>query len=116
MYTDDEKLSLANLGSGAVTELFDTELEKVLKNIIDPNLDAKQTRKITLDIIFKPDGNRDIGAIGVKVSSKLAGSRIFVTKVVFGRDKGGHVEGRELHSGQQGLFDEDNEKVVSLKS
>ena len=36
MFTKEEALTLANLGDGAAVELFDTELSKVLKNIMDP--------------------------------------------------------------------------------
>ena len=115
MYTAEEKISLNNLGNGAANELFERELDRVLKDILDPNTEATAQREINLKLIFKPDDERDLGATGIKVASKLAGSRVFVTKVAFGRDKVGHVEAREIFSGQQTLFgDNGEEKVIPI--
>ena len=115
MYTAEEKISLSNLGDGAANELFERELDRVLKDILDPNTEASAQREINLKLIFKQDDERDLGATGIKVSSKLAGSRVFVTRVAFGRDKAGHVEAREIFSGQQTLFgDNGEEKVIPI--
>ena len=113
MYTAEEKINLSNLGDGAANELFERELDRVLKDILDPNTEATAQREINLKLLFKPDDERDLGATGIKVSSKLAGSRVFVTKVAFGRDKSGHVEAREIFSGQQTLFDDDGKEKVT---
>lgn len=112
MYTSEESLNLNNLGNGAAAELFEKELDRVLKDILDPNTEATAQREISLKVAFKPDDDRDLGATGIKVTSKLAGSRVFVTKVAFGRDKSGKVEAREVFSGQQTLFGEEGEKKV----
>lgn len=115
MYTSEESLNLNNIGEGAANELFDIELLRVLKDILDPNTDATAQREITLKVAFKPDEDRDLGATGIKITSKLAGSKVFVTKVAFGRDESGKVEAREVFSGQQTLFDDDGkEKVIPI--
>jgi hypothetical protein len=69
-----QPLSLANLAGGAAIERFDLELNRVLENIADPNTSLKQ-RKISLDVIFKPDDRREGCEITVSCSAKLAGMR-----------------------------------------
>ena len=51
----DERLTLATLCGGAVQERVDRALERVAKNILDPNTDPKKSRSITLKITLKPD-------------------------------------------------------------
>lgn len=51
----DERLTLATLCGGAVQEKVDRALEKVAKNILDPNTDPGKKRSITLKITMKPD-------------------------------------------------------------
>lgn len=105
MHTKEETLTLENLGDGAAVELFEAELEKVSKNIMDPNTEAKAARSITLKVSFKPDENRDLATVGVSVQANLAGSKSFLTKVVFGKDVHGRVEAREFETGQPSMFD-----------
>ena len=117
MYTKEETLTLANLGEGAAVELFEAELEKVSKNILDPNTEAKAPRSITLKVSFKPDENRDLATVDVSVGAKLAGSKSFLTKVVFGKDVRGRVEAREFETGQSSMFDgKDNVVPIGERS
>ena len=116
MFTAEETLTLANFGNGAVNEIFDRELQRVLKDIMDPNTEPTAQREVILKIVIKPDEERDLGVVGVKATSKLAGSRAFISKLAFGHNKSGKVEARECFSGQRSLFDEDDEKVVDIKS
>jgi len=104
MHTKDDVITLANIGDGAAMEMFDVELRKVLKNIMDPNTDPKATRQIVMQIGFKADEDRDMAVISISVASKLSGARSYMTKVVFGRDDRGRVEAREFDLGQQQLF------------
>lgn len=115
MYTADEPLSLINIGNGAAVQLVEKELERVIKDILDLNTEAKATREVNLKIIFKPDENREIITTGIKATSKLAGSRIFGTSVTCGQS-GNRVEARELFSGQRPLFgeEEENGKVIPM--
>ena len=46
MYTAEEKINLSNLGNGAAKELFERELDRVLKDILDPNTEATAQREI----------------------------------------------------------------------
>lgn len=53
----NERLTLATICGGAVQEKVDRALEKVAKNILDPNTDPGKKRTITLKITMKPDEN-----------------------------------------------------------
>lgn len=68
----NEDVSLANLAGGAAIERFDLELEKVLKNIMDPNTTAKQKRKIKLTITIVPSEDRDYAHTEIACESTLA--------------------------------------------
>jgi hypothetical protein len=98
-------LTLSTLADGAALELFQAELDRVLRNIQDPNTDAKPTRKITLEVSFHPDEAREVGEVKVKVSARLAGSKGAKTRVFFGRHKG-QLVATEYNPTQAGLFDE----------
>lgn len=63
---------LDTLGCGALLELFDIELARVLENIADPNTDADAARAITLKVVFVPDKTRQAMQTRMSVVSKLA--------------------------------------------
>ena len=63
MITNEERASIANLLDGAIIEQADGELEKIIRDIQDPNKDPKTVRKLTINLTFKPKPNRqDMGA------------------------------------------------------
>ena len=82
----NERLTLATICGGAVQEKVDRALEKVAKNILDPNTDPGKKRSITLKITMKPDenDNEDV-EVSADVSYTLAPeigvqTRFFVNK------------------------------------
>lgn len=90
-----EKLTIANIARGALTEQFETELEKVLENIIDPNTDAKKSRKITISMEFKPNEQRNMAAIKCQAKSTTVPANTVETAIIIGKGKEG-VEAAEL--------------------
>lgn len=99
-----ETITLANLAEGAADELFVSEIRKIIANIVDPNTDATQRRTLTLTISITPDDNRELCAVSVKASSKLAGLNAAKTNIFIGRHKGEFVA-TEYNPKQAGLFD-----------
>lgn len=85
-------LSLETLGHGAVAELFEVELERVLENILDPNTPAEKKREITLKFTIAPNKDRNQGKVGVAAGSKLAACHGASSEIYFGR-KNGKVTG-----------------------
>jgi len=106
-------VSLTNLNSGAVIDLFDQELKKVVENIGDPNTNPKAKREITLRVIFAPNEDRNQAAVGIDIKSKLPGHRGSVTAVWFGRKDGKQVAVESDPT--PGLFDQGNKlKMVPM--
>lgn len=84
---DVQKVTLANLGEGAVVEMFDNELRKVIENIDDPNTDAETIREITIKMKLHPTKNRKAGKYNINVTSKLAGVAALENHLFFNQDK-----------------------------
>lgn len=89
MYTNEDIVTLENIGNGAAIELFNRELAAVLENILDVNTSETAKRSITLKIDIKPASDRGMGAVDISCKSTLAPTHSFQTKLFFGRDKNG---------------------------
>lgn len=106
MFTNDEPISLKNLGGGAAIERFDDELSRVLDNVMDPNTDAEKVREVTLKVKIKPTKDRDMGAVSIEVNGKIASPSGYPTQIFIGRDSlTGMVEAYESNPKQGKLFD-----------
>jgi hypothetical protein len=84
-------IELPTLAGGAAIELFDSAVAQVLENLQDPNTDWKARRKITLDVVFSSDEERQVGDIEIKCSTKLAGIKGVRTVVFYGDLNGRRV-------------------------
>lgn len=71
-YTD---VTLETLNNGAAMDLFDLELERVMRNIQDENTKPDAVREITLKISMKPNDDRSLVATAVSCKSKLASTK-----------------------------------------
>jgi len=69
---DMEKLTLDNICEGAAHELFDQEVEGLLKNIADPNTKTSEKRKITLEFTFSPSPDMSYMGVECSVKSKMS--------------------------------------------
>jgi hypothetical protein len=97
-------VTLDTIGQGALVELFDAELARVLENIQDPNTDAKTKRTISVKVTFAPNENRDVTDVNLTCGSKLAGIKTVSTRLFVGKVKGQLVAVE--HDPRQGaLFD-----------
>jgi len=70
--SDYKKVSIDNLNKGALPELFEEALQKVLNNIADENTNPEAVREIKISIKITPSKNRDQAAIQISVDPKLA--------------------------------------------
>lgn len=98
-------VTLDTIGGGALVELFENELGRVLENIQDPNTDAKARRTITVKVAFAPNENRDVTDVNLTCSSKLAGIKTVVTRLFVGKVKG-QLVAIENDPRQGALFDQ----------
>ena len=68
-----EKLTLATICGGAVQEKVDRALEKVARNILDPNVVPDKKRTVTLKITLKPsDYDQENVVVTADVSYQLS--------------------------------------------
>lgn len=95
-------IGLSTIAEGAVEEVWQAEVERVLANIDDQNTDWKAKRTITLVFEFVPDEERRIAALGIRASSKLAGIKGRATLVYLGRQGGKLIAVEAAH--QEDLF------------
>ncbi|MCM1387830.1 MAG: replication terminator protein [Bacillus sp. (in: Bacteria)] len=79
-------LDLGSIGGGALQERFNREMEKIVKNMKDPNTSYKDVRKVTITLTFNQDEERNTAACQIDVASKLAKSKTVVTNFGIGRD------------------------------
>ena len=102
-------IDLNQIGNGALHSRFNREMEKVVKNMKDPNTPYKDVRKITITLTFKQDEERNAAACIVEVSSKLAKAKSFETNFGIGQDlKTNQYLAKEYNNqipGQLGLED-----------
>ncbi len=110
-----QNVSLASIGGGALAELFEAELAKVLGNIADPNTDPETKRAITVTVAFKPKKDREVVDVQLKCASKLAGVVTFSTQVFVGKHQGKLIA-VESDPRQSNLFDKDAPKLAPVAS
>ncbi|HGS8878330.1 TPA: hypothetical protein ACMWLU_001679 [Clostridioides difficile] len=90
-------IALEKFAGGVLKEKFNTELQKVLDNIADPNTDFKKTRKISLEIVFKANEDRDLAEVDIKSKATIVEAKATTTKVIIGKDlETGRVEASEF--------------------
>lgn len=108
-----EGVTLDSIGGGALAELFGLELGRVLANIADPNTDSKARRSISINVSFKPKGERDVADVELTCSSKLAGISTVSTQVFMGRHQGKLIA-VENDPRQSSLFDKDRPTLAAV--
>lgn len=117
-------VDLNSFASGAMSERFNQELQKVLDNIVDPNTDPKKARKVTLTVTISSNDNRELASVSVKADSKLCPAKNIETQLLMDYDSNGKVTGAELKSGARGqtfidpegdVSDDKGNKIINLK-
>lgn len=86
-----EMLSLDNMANGAVYEMFNEAIKRVATNVMDPNTDPTQKRKIVLTVEAAPYKDRTGAEYKVKVDTKLAGLRPAESTMYFARRGGEYL-------------------------
>ena len=113
MEQEYKEINLENLANGAAEELFQRELKEVVKNITDPNTDPKEVRKIVLTIAIQPDEKREMAAMNIKCSAKLAGIKPAGTIMYIAKQ--GDLAKAFQHNFKQTSFLDKDDNVVDFK-
>ena len=85
------EVTLETVGGGAAVELFEREFTELLKNIQDPNREAKAKRTVVIKVTVEPEEDREQAVICVAAESKLAPHRPVVSQIYMGRKDGRYV-------------------------
>lgn len=110
-----EGVTLDSIGGGALTELFQAELARILSNITDPNTDTTTKRVMTIQVKFKPNRDRDVADVDISCNSKLAGIMTVSTQLFMGQHKGKLIA-VESDPRQSKLFDEERRPFAAVAS
>lgn len=90
------KINLNTFANGALAEQFNNEMQRIIENIDDPNTHAVASRKLTIEISFKPNQRRDGSQVQINAKSKLAPVIPVETTLMIGKDREGNVEAAEI--------------------
>lgn len=66
------KKSILEMAMGAIAEITDYEVERVVANIMDPNTSPTAKRKITVTLTFSPDDYRQQIGMDAQARTTLA--------------------------------------------
>lgn len=89
-------INLETLAEGALAEKVNIALKEVLSNISDPNTDYKVKRKLTLDITFVAQEDRELALLDIQTKTKLAPPKSVGTKIIIGTDGKGGIMASEF--------------------
>lgn len=110
-----EGVTLDTIAGGALTELFQAELARILSNITDPNTDTSTKRVMTIQVKFKPNRDRDVADVDLTCSSKLAGIMTVSTQLFMGKHQG-RLIAVESDPRQTNLFDQERRPLAAVSS
>ena len=102
-------VELQKIGGGVIQSKFEKSFERVMENLQDPNTPYKTQRKITIELTFAQNEERDDVQVGISVKEKLAPQSPCATAFSMGKNfKTGEIaihEYGKLVSGQLGFDD-----------
>jgi hypothetical protein len=105
---DYQGVTLETLNSGAVIELFESEWQKLINNIQDPNTKPDAARKVKIEISVKPAKDRRNASTSVSVTAALAPTVPHEASIVIGVENG-EVQAYTFDPHQKNLdFDADD--------
>ena len=113
-----KKIDLKTIQNGAVLELFDEEMRKVLSNIEDENTVSNATRSISIKIDIKPDKTRRTGEVKIQTSSTLAKVKPTESFLFFDRNEEGELVALADEPGPElpGISDGSNIRTFTTKA
>lgn len=89
-------LDLSQVAGGALQEKINIEMDKIARNLRDPNTSAKTKRKLVIELSFTSDEEREIIHTETQVKTTLAGVKGVNTKMLLGMDPEGRPTLKEF--------------------
>ena len=107
--------NMEEFANGELSRQINRDIETVMRNIADPNTEAKAARKITVTIGFKSNEQRDFITTSVNSKPTVAPALGAVTALGLIKDlETGEVEGRTVDTAT-GEIAEESGKVIDLR-
>ena len=101
------KKSILEMAMGAIAEIKDYEVERVVANIMDPNTAATAKRKIVLTLTFEPDDYRQQVGMSVQAKTTLAPVQPVRAALCITKGRDGDLLLAEMTAGVPGQVDMD---------
>ena len=79
-------VDLDAFAGGALSEKFNIALEQVVRNLLDTNTSFKTKRKITVEVEFLQNEERNCVDVFIACKAKLAPQTPVITKFAIGKD------------------------------
>ena len=116
-------INLKSIAGGMLQEKFEHSFERVIENMQDVNTPYKDKRKISIDLVFTQNEERDDVNVEIKLTEKLAAANKIATHFMVGTDlKNGKVFASEYGNNQlrgqleMNLQEEQDSDVVLVNS
>lgn len=91
-----DKINLATMCGGTLQEKFETALNEVAENLLNPNTPYKPARKISIELKFTQNETRDDLHCEINVGTKLAPQSGILTSFDIGKNlRTGQIEMEE---------------------
>ena len=92
MNENNKPVSIIEIAHGKIKEYIDKAMCDIIKNITDPDTMSDKTRKISIDIKFKPTMDRDEIAVTFSVNKDLVNVKdVDTTLTIDYTDDGGKI-------------------------
>lgn len=95
MQDEFEEVKIETICKGIIPEMFEKQLEKILKNINDINTNPTDVRSIVFNISFKPSADRRHIDTTVTSDIKTSNKHGAKTMLFISREKGGKMRAYE---------------------
>lgn len=101
------KKSILEMAMGAIAEITDYEVERVVANIMDPNTSPTAKRKITVTLTFSPDDYRQQIGMDAQARTTLAPLQPVRTSLCITKGRNGELLLAEMMPQVPGQVDMD---------
>ena len=88
MVDAQKRAHIVDIAGGALIEEIDTQLAKIVENLLDPNTDHGKARSMTIQLKFSTDERREVTKCEATTKVSLVHSKPVVTQMVFGMENG----------------------------
>lgn len=85
------KINLQEFAGGALAERFNRSLKEVLENLNDPNTAYNRKRKLTLELTFSTNEEREITSVDIVSKTKLCPAKAVTTSLLMDINCNGEV-------------------------